>query len=244
MIAAIADGSLSMFDLNVNKVSVMQWREHKREACSVDNNHVMRDKFLSTSYDGSLKIWTVSSKMSMQTLQGHEGIVYQGRWSSREATALITVGADRTVRLWDDRTAGGLIKTIFAHENEILSVDWNPKSGLQFVTGSSDMSIRVWDWRHIGTPMNVLRGHQRAVRRVKWSPMTGNIYSVGYDMTMRVWGLNSLNPLVGMWEGHTEFVTGVDVDPIGGRVATCAWDQSIHLLHPIHYGQLSSYNVI
>lgn len=181
--------------------------------------------------------------------------MYQACWSPHDASVLVSVSADRSVRLWDERSPGGSIKVVAgAHDNEVLCVDWNKWDAVQLATGSVDLGVRVWDLRMMGRtgaqhPVHRLSGHRRAVRRVKWSPFTPTaLLSTSYDMSLRAWELTSLNPLAGSWEGHTEFVTGLDVSlhdrEGGGLVATCGWDQTIHLLRPGHWGQLPSRPVV
>lgn len=251
LVTAAADGGILLFDTKIPDRPISGWREHQREASCVEWNIVSRDDtFLSSSYDGTVKIWRASrmAKGSIVTLNGHSGYVYQATWSPRETSVLLSVGADRSIGLWDIRSASSPVQKIpNAHENEILSVDWNKWDALQFATGSVDATIRIWDWRMIGAssgsrdhPSHTLRGHQRAIRRVKWSPFSAtNLVSVGYDMALRVWDLRSLNPMAGAWEGHTEFVTGVDVclHDRSMLLATVAWDRTVALLRPRDWGQ-------
>lgn len=56
LIVACGDGSLKLFDLGVNDFPVMNFHEHKRETFSVAWNPVTKDTFLSSSWDGTVKI--------------------------------------------------------------------------------------------------------------------------------------------------------------------------------------------
>ncbi|KAJ2965942.1 hypothetical protein NQ176_g10378 [Zarea fungicola] len=56
LITACGDGSLKLFDLNVNEFPVMNFHEHKREALSVCWNPITKDTFVSSSWDGTVKI--------------------------------------------------------------------------------------------------------------------------------------------------------------------------------------------
>lgn len=265
VLVALADGSIQLY--NVQKGQMVpgavsstppraRWPRHVRETCCVQACLLQADKFLSTSYDGAIKVSRLDRPDGSQMFTGHQGIVYQGRWSPGEASAFLSVGADRTVRLWDDRRPPKAITSLPAHEDEILTVDWNDSNPLQFATGSTDCTVKIWDWRSVRSgPLQTLRGHYRAVKRIRWPAVSrkldpdapfpisrqGNfsqLYTSGYDMALRVWRVEgSMNPFVGSWEGHTEFVTGVDVSPTDGLVATCAWDQTICLLRSIHWGQ-------
>jgi peroxin-7 len=56
MVVACGDGSIKLFDLGVNDFPVMNFHEHKREAFSVCWNPVTKDNFISSSWDGTVKI--------------------------------------------------------------------------------------------------------------------------------------------------------------------------------------------
>jgi peroxin-7 len=56
MVVASGDGSLKLFDLNVNDFPVKTWKEHNREVYAVHWNLVSKDTFASSSWDGTVKI--------------------------------------------------------------------------------------------------------------------------------------------------------------------------------------------
>lgn len=56
LIVACGDGSLKLFDLGVNDFPVMNFHEHKRETFSVCWSPVTKDTFVSSSWDGTVKI--------------------------------------------------------------------------------------------------------------------------------------------------------------------------------------------
>lgn len=56
MVVACGDGSIKLFDLNANDFPIMNFHEHKRETFSVCWNPVTKDNFLSSSWDGTVKI--------------------------------------------------------------------------------------------------------------------------------------------------------------------------------------------
>ena len=250
IVASAADGSLLLYNLN-NQFAPMQiFKEHTKEACCVEwNIGGANDTFLSTSYDGSIKIWRQHIGKSVQTIRNENnsnGIIYQATWSSREDYKIVSCSSDGSVAIWDLRMSSlaPVIKIVRAHDNEVLTVDWNKWNNNLIATGSVDCNVKVWDLRNASTsiPINTLRGHRRAIKKVKWSPFNGeDLFSVGYDMTLKCWSLKSLNPLVGMWEGHDEFICGLDISlhDKSTLVATASWDQTVRLLRPIHWGQPS-----
>ena len=53
---ACGDGSIKLFDLGVDQFPVMNFHEHNREAFSVCWNPITKDTFISSSWDGTIKI--------------------------------------------------------------------------------------------------------------------------------------------------------------------------------------------
>ena len=58
LIVACGDGSLKLFDIGVDEFPVMNFHEHKRETFSVAWSPVTKDTFISSSWDGTVKIVT------------------------------------------------------------------------------------------------------------------------------------------------------------------------------------------
>ena len=56
LVVACGDGSLKLFDLAAGDFPIMNFAEHKREAFSVCWNPIAKDSFLSSSWDGTIKI--------------------------------------------------------------------------------------------------------------------------------------------------------------------------------------------
>jgi peroxin-7 len=58
---ACGDGSIKLFDMGTNEFPIMNFHEHKRETFSVAWNPVTKDTFISSSWDGTVKV--VSSSL-------------------------------------------------------------------------------------------------------------------------------------------------------------------------------------
>lgn len=64
---ACGDGSVKLYDMNVPEFPVMNFHEHKREAFSVAWSPVTKDTFVSSSWDGTVKL--VSGNPRIRTPQ-------------------------------------------------------------------------------------------------------------------------------------------------------------------------------
>lgn len=56
LLVACGDGSIKLFDIGVDTYPVMNYHEHKRETFSVFWNQTAKDTFISSSWDGTVKI--------------------------------------------------------------------------------------------------------------------------------------------------------------------------------------------
>lgn len=56
LVVACGDGSLKLFDIGLREFPVMIFHEHKREAFATAWNPVTKDNFISSSWDGTVKI--------------------------------------------------------------------------------------------------------------------------------------------------------------------------------------------
>ena len=211
---------------------------HGKEISSLDWCPLRQDKFLSTSWDGTILIGSSSSSPSGNaTIRGHAGVVNEARWNPRHVNLLISVSADRTARLWDDRNQSPSSLAVISPDEssmvqDFLTVDWNKYDEWNVVTGTPT-DLLFWDIRSLARgPVNrIPLAHRRAIKRVRYSPWQGNkLASVGFDMSLRLWDLTALNPRGLGFDHYTEFVTGLDWSNFDrNKLFTCSWDETVRL---------------
>ncbi|KAL2267640.1 hypothetical protein VTJ83DRAFT_4917 [Remersonia thermophila] len=103
VVVATGDGSLKLFDISAGDFPVMNFTEHKREAFSVCWNPVAKDSFLSSSWDGTVKIWSPSRPASLRTLPVGN-CVYSAAFSPQNPAIVSCVSSDSHIRIFDLRT--------------------------------------------------------------------------------------------------------------------------------------------
>nr|CTP81455.1 BMA-SEL-10 [Brugia malayi] len=141
------------------------------------------DLIVTGSDDNTLKIWSASKAICLQTLTGHTG----GVWSSQmsEDGKTVTSGStDRTVRVWCVET-GRCLHCLQGHTSTVRCMTLRED---KLVTGSRDTSIRLWDIKD-GTCIRTLQGHVAAVRCVQFDGV--RIVSGAYDFSVKVWDAES-----------------------------------------------------
>ncbi|KAI1304841.1 WD repeat domain-containing protein [Xylaria venustula] len=208
LLAACGDGSIKLYDVNVNEFPIMNFHEHKREAYSVAWSPVTKDTFASSSWDGTVKIWSPARKESLRTLPVGN-CTYSTSYCPSNPNILSAVSTDSHLRIFDLRTPVNaqyhLTSKIPVHQPpsvpmppgisppfmpaEILTHDWNKYRDTVIATGGVDRAIRTFDIRNpTAGPASIMMGHDYAVRRLAWSPHAADILlSASYDMTVRLW---------------------------------------------------------
>ncbi|KAI0132534.1 peroxisome biogenesis factor 7 [Xylariales sp. AK1849] len=258
LLVACGDGSVKLFDVNVPDFPVMNFHEHKRETFSVAWSPVTKETFASSSWDGTVKIWSPARTESLRTLP-IGNCTYSVSYCPSNPNIISAVSTDSHLRVFDLRTPVSanyhLTAKIPNHtpqpgstpsvmSAEVLTHDWNKYNHSIIATGGVDKLIRTFDIRNpAGGPISLLTGHSYAVRNLQWSPHASDILiSASYDMTVRVWTDGSTmaqsqtsHPTLGLQLGvmnrHTEFATGVDwcLFGAGGWVASVGWDERVLL---------------
>jgi len=240
VLTAGGDGSIKLFDMGVGEFPVASWQEHGREVFSTHWNLLEKSTFLSSSWDGTIKIWTPERKESLMTLPVHS-CVYSAQYSPHHPQIVTAVSRDSHLRVFDLRTKPSaqnhLNLAIPIHAapkipspnfvprstgpTECLTHDWNKYRDSILATAGVDGVIRTFDLRMPSGPMTFLAGHEYATRRISWSPhLSYVLLSSSYDMTCRVWtdgssgdqsgSPNAQGRELGRMDRHTEFAMGVD----------------------------------
>ncbi|KAG9048705.1 peroxisomal targeting signal 2 receptor [Tulasnella sp. UAMH 9824] len=167
--SASGDGSIKLWDLNIDNLPIRSWKEHIREVSSLDWSNIQKDIFASSSWDGTLKIWTPDRPGSITTIPAHHGCAYQVLFSPHVPSVLASCSTDGTIRFFDIRTPKPLpgvsppgappalatpIWTLPAHGTEVLSFDWNKYRPWVIASASVDRTIKIWDCRMIKDSMD------------------------------------------------------------------------------------------
>ncbi|KOS17785.1 Peroxisomal targeting signal 2 receptor [Escovopsis weberi] len=208
LVVACGDGSLKLFDIGMKEFPVMIFHEHNREAFSTAWNPVSKDSFISSSWDGTVKIWSPTRNFSLTTLPIGT-CTYSTAFCPSNPSLISAVSSDSFLRVFDLRMPVSakyhLAVGIPVHAlpappgappnpggsppSEVLTHDWNKYRDTVIATGGVDRLLRTFDIRNpVGGPLSVMQGHEYAVRRLAWSPHASDVLlSASYDMTVRLW---------------------------------------------------------
>lgn len=178
VVAASGDGSIKLFDITVGQFPIMNWQEHTKEVFSTNWNLVDKTSFVSSSWDGTMKVWNSNNQKSLLTLSpqidyttkaspiqatakppvshqpNHQNntseCIYNAQFSPHSPSQIISCNGLSHLQVWDIRSPHPLQMDFISHGGlETLTCDWNKYRPHIVASGSTDKSIRIWDLRMI-----------------------------------------------------------------------------------------------
>ena len=173
----------------------------------------------SGSYDGTVRLWDVSTGECLRILQGHTRRVWSVAFSP-DGKILASSSSDRTVKLWQV-SSGECLKSLPGHSRQIRSVAFSP-DGKTLASGSDDQSIRLWN-HHTGECLRVLKGHSSWVSSLAFSPSDYLLASGSEDQSVRLWETRT-NLCLKTLQGHSNGVWSVAFSPQGTTLASGSQD--------------------
>ncbi|KAJ8639612.1 hypothetical protein MRB53_016306 [Persea americana] len=199
------------------------WIEH---ADAVSSLAVSNGVIYSVSWDRSLKIWSASDLLCIESVDSAHDDAVNAVAVSGDGT-VYTGSADRRIRVWG-RAFGGkrqtLIATLEKHKSSVNALALNSGGSILY-SGAKDRSILVWereDSANYMVVMGVLRGHGGAILCLI---NEGDLlFSGSADRTVRIWrrGSGDGYDCLGVLEGHERPVKSLGAAWEGGERVVCA----------------------
>jgi WD40 repeat protein len=166
------------------------------------------DRLLTTSCDGTAKIWDSRSGALLGTLDGHAKPVVDGAFSPAD-DLIATASEDGTVRLWSVK--GEARAVLRGHEAPVRVVGFSG-DGRRIITVSDDRTARVWE-----------AGLEKEVARLSGAFETAALdgagervvaSGMGKDFTLRLWDAATGKQL-GQWQDAQGTITGLSFNERG-----------------------------
>ena len=205
---------------------------HKKKVHSVAWNRAGR-KLASGSVDQSARVWDVEHGVQSGKeieLKGHSDSVDQLTWDPSQSDVLASVSADKTLRIWDARAAGGsrcVAKVDTSGEN--INVAWSPDGGTIAVGDRDDVvsfvdarkhkiikttkfpfEVNEIDWDNAGARFYLTTG-LGTVEVLEFPSMTAahtihahtaGCYCIAFDPTGAHFAVGSADALVSIWDAR------------------------------------------
>lgn len=210
---------------------------------------------VTTSNDGTARIWNPMDGIELRILEGHSGAVNGVSvipWPPPVMHAIVTVGDDGSARVWDPVTGQELTR-FEGHTDVILgvtSINWPNAETVAIATTSRDRTARVWWPNDAARDHIVLRGHRAAVMRASPCRLAGQslplLATTSADCSVLLWSLDQPDEPRIRLNGHTNVVWDViaidrpDRTP-GQLLVTASMDGTARVWEPARAEELSSF---
>lgn len=220
--------------------------------------HKTQPLFVSGGDDYKIKVWSLTTRRELFTLNGHLDYV-RTVFFHHELPWIISASDDQTIRIWNWQNRS-LICTMTGHNHYVMCANFHPNQDL-VVSASLDQSVRVWDIsglrkKHSApTSMTfddqvsrgnqnqtdmfgntdavvkfVLEGHDRGVNWVAFHPTMPLIVSAGDDRLVKLWRMSETKA----WEvdtcrGHFQNASGCLFHPHQDLILSAGEDKTIRV---------------
>lgn len=180
----------------------------------------------SSSYDRSVKIWSVSEGKLIQELKDHSDSVYAVAFN-KDGTMLASTGADRAIKVWDTK----IWKKLHALSDStdwVYTLDWSPVKN-QLVGAGVDQTLRVWSIEKDSAKLSVSAyAHTSGVNKAVWTSDGSKIVSIGEDKTWKIWNADKLSEIKA-FKPLSDTPLTLGLSPDGSRVAIARVDGKLDL---------------
>ncbi|GKT43277.1 vegetative incompatibility protein HET-E-1 [Colletotrichum spaethianum] len=160
----------------------------------------------------------------LQTLEGHEHIVYSAVFSGN-STQLASASGDDTIKVWNTAT-GHCIRTLKGHDDRVWSVAFSGDS-IRLASASWDCTVKIWDVI-TGQCIQTLEGHIDRVHSVAFSGDSTQLVSASKDKTVRIWD-STTGHCIRTLEGHDDNIWSVAFSGNNMQLASGSADKTVKL---------------
>eukprot|EP00727_Mastigamoeba_balamuthi_P012160 m51a1_g7567 putative wd40 repeat-containing protein (405) ;mRNA; f:165051-166458 len=166
-------------------------------------------RVVSGSWDGSLRVWELETRMCWRDLRGHTDAV---RSVCSHGRLVASASHDCTVRLWD-APSGECLRVLSGHSHWVTCAAFLPLASgdLGLASCSRDRSLVVWRVPSGDVLCRVADAHEWAVWCLAPVVDAGAVITGGGDNVLRVWDVSTGRKISADLVGHSAPVTCVRV---------------------------------
>lgn len=183
-------------------------------------------RLVSSSKDGTAKIWDAITGQCLTTLSGHAASVTMVKWGGEGL--IYTASQDRTIIVWAvEHTAGNLtvkvVRQLKDHAHWVNSLALSTDHFLR--TGAFDHTSTA------GVQMSQEEAYAAACKRYKEGVGEKKelLVSCSDDFSMILWSPTDSKKPIQRMTGHQQLVNDVAFSPDGNYIASASFDKSVRL---------------
>ncbi|XP_074016534.1 WD repeat and SOCS box-containing protein 1 isoform X2 [Numenius arquata] len=135
--------------------------------------------------NGRIKIWDVYTGKLLLNLMDHTEVVRDLTFAPDGSLILVSASRDKTLRVWDLKDDGNMMKVLRGHQNWVYGCAFSPDSSLLCSVGASK-AVFLWDMDKYSM-IRKLEGHHNDVVACEFSPDGALLATASYDTRVYVW---------------------------------------------------------
>lgn len=182
------------------------------------------------SFDNTVKLWDTLRMEPIDSLDGHDGVVYCVSWAPRGETRLLSCTSKGLVYYWDTSKPGAPIAKFALHRDAVFRVAWSDHDPALFATASKDGSCLV-----CRVPDGAVQSSYKIGKPCfgcSWSILHKGLLAVGAaDSLVRIYDATRREELpVTILRGHTARVFNTSWSPlVADTLASCGDDFAVRV---------------
>jgi WD40 repeat protein len=185
------------------------------------------DGLLVATVSDKVRLWNANSAAMVVELAGHQGAVVGAAFTA-DGNRIVTLGADRTFRVWDPQNGSEVARSTQSGEGHAAGTHRLAirPDGEEAATVGGDDTLRLWDVR-TGRLLAALEGHQHTSFGVAYSPDGKRIATASADDTVRIWDAAKRNTVAVLEGVAPMWAAAFSAD--GERLVTASEDRSARI---------------
>ncbi|XP_009317102.1 PREDICTED: WD repeat and SOCS box-containing protein 1 [Pygoscelis adeliae] len=135
--------------------------------------------------NGRIKIWDAYTGKLLLNLMDHTEVVRDLTFAPDGSLILVSASRDKTLRVWDLKDDGNMMKVLRGHQNWVYGCAFSPDSSILCSVGASK-AVFLWDMDKYSM-IRKLEGHHNDVVACEFSPDGALLATASYDTRVYVW---------------------------------------------------------
>ncbi|XP_076833482.1 WD repeat and SOCS box-containing protein 1 isoform X2 [Brachyhypopomus gauderio] len=135
--------------------------------------------------NGRIKIWDAYTGKLLLNLMDHTDIVRDLTFAPDGSLVLVSASRDKTLRVWDLKDDGNMVKVLRGHQNWVYCSAFSPDSSVLCSVGAGK-AVFLWNMDKY-TLIRKLEGHHNDVVSCEFSPDGALLATASYDTRIIVW---------------------------------------------------------
>ncbi|CAN8095770.1 unnamed protein product [Discula destructiva] len=186
--------------MSISFSDAVNWPEYRETG----HNGRAPPLLLSSSSDGTIRLWNLDTWLCLCAFKGHSGPVWKVQWGPH-GHYFASAGRDKVLRIWaQDRITS--IRDCVGHNDSVSAIAWHPNGAYVFsASDQTDKSIRMWSVV-TGDCVRVLAGHADDISALECAPNGKILASADWAGNILFWDLEK-GTLIKRSRGHAK--TGI-----------------------------------